>query len=114
MVSNVENISVEESNEVCVANLMTIVTSVIMRVDIDTSGFHNCWNIIFAYVSVGCLETSATTEGVHNVVYSKNYVTENSMLRTKFMIRQAMNVHWHLGADYTIIYIDTLTEENFM
>ena len=111
---HVQYVAIDKSYEVSIANPEVVMSRIIVQVDIGASSLHNQWDVILADEGHASFEASSTTEGMHDVAYSKYHITENSMLRTNFMIRQAMNVHWHLGTDYTIIYIDTLTEEDFM
>ena len=68
MALNIENISINQSYEICIANLENIVTSLIVLMDINTSSSHNSWNVIFADKSVACLKASSSSECMHNIV----------------------------------------------
>ena len=68
MALNIENISINQSYEICIANLENIMASLIVLMDINASSSHNSWNVIFADESVACLKASSSPECMHNIV----------------------------------------------
>ena len=68
MALNIEDISINQSYEICIANLENIMASLIVLMDINASSSHNSWNVIFADKSVACLKASSSPECMHNIV----------------------------------------------
>ena len=68
-----------------------------MLMNINTSGSHYGWDVILTDESVSCFEASASTERMHYVIHTQNYIAEDTVLRPHVYCREGMNVDWFLG-----------------
>ena len=85
-----------------------------MLMNINTSGSHYGWDIIFTDKSVSCLEASASTERMHNVIDAQNYIAKDTVLRPHIYFREGMNVDCFLWAQHGVVHMHTLAQEKFV
>jgi len=111
---HVQNIAVEKSYEVSVADLENGVASVAVCVDMSTPSSHDGWDIVLADESSSCLEASSPTERVKDIVYAEDYVSEDAVLCADLVSAERVNVNWLLWAHNTIIDFNALTEEELV
>ena len=85
-----------------------------MLMDIDTSGSHYGWDVILTDESVSCFEASTSTERMHYVIHTQNYIAENTVLWPHVYCREGMNVDWFLGTKHGIMNVHALAQEEFV
>jgi hypothetical protein len=111
---HVQNVTVEKSYEVGVADLEDAVASVAVRVNMSTSSSHDGWDIVLADESSSCFEASSSTESVQDVVDAEDHISEDAMLCADLMRSESVNVNWLLWAHNTVVDFNALTEEELM
>ena len=85
-----------------------------MLMNINTSGSHYGWDVILTDESMSCFETSASTERMHYVIHTQNYIAEDTVLRPHVHRREGMNVDWFLGTQHGVMHVHTLAQEEFV
>ena len=114
MALNIENISINQSYEICVANLENIVASLVVLMDINTSSSHNSWDVIFTNESVACLKASSSSECMHYIVNTQDHITKDAVFWAHVDVSEFMDVDSFLWAQDWVVHINTLSKEKLM
>ena len=85
-----------------------------MRVHVSASSSHNAWDIVLTDESSACLEASASTECMDDIVDAEDHVAEHAMLRADLVVCQGVDVNWLLWAHDAIVDFDALAEEELV
>ena len=87
---------------------------VAMRVDVGAPGPHDAWDIVLTDESSSCLEASAATERMDDVVDAENHVTKHAVLWPDLVVCQSVDVNWLLWAHDAVVDFDALAEEELV
>ena len=114
MALHIENISVDESYEICIANFEYVVPCLVVLMDVDTACSHDGWDIVLTNEGVPSLEAPASAECVHYVIHTQDDVSKNAIFRANVHVRQFVDVDWLLRAQDRVVHVHALTQEQFV
>ena len=111
MVTNVDHVTVEETNKVLPANIEDFVTSMIVLMDLGAACLEEIRDIFFTEECLSYLEASATSECSKDVTVTNNCISDDSVVIAEHLMSDLMQRMDFTGADLSIIDINTRPKE---